>query len=197
MVWNTEDTNSLKNYHILCLIKKVELATAVSIIDVDISLAVFTDCCATMKHFIRQIGERGNKQITPKPQEKKPNQQTPKDCQRGVPAASRHTRKEHPFGGPQSQWQHHLTQSEIAGIEILCSLYYSVLVRTQGKVLFPTQRKTFRFVKVWIYPLYTEALTGVAEFVALVTVSRNQQVPLNDESDQLRTAVPKVKVSFH
>lgn len=91
-----------------------------------------------------------------------------------------------------------LTESEVAGIEILCSqtrtLDYSVLVKTKGKAPLPTQRKTFRLVKVWIYPLYIEALTGVAKFAALV--SRKQlQVPLNDESDQLRIAVLKGKTS--
>lgn len=77
---------------------------------------------------------------------------------------------------------------------------FSVLLFSVGdnkrKAPLPTQRKTFRHVKGWIYPLYIEALTGVAKFAALVTVSRKQQVPLNDKSDQLRTAVLKGKISI-
>lgn len=39
-------------------------------------------------------------------------------------------------------------------------------------------------------------LIGLTKFAALVIGSRKQQVPLNDKSDYLRTAVPKGKISL-
>lgn len=50
---------------------------------------------------------------------------------------------------------------------------------------------------VWIYLFYTEALTVLDEFAAQITVSRKQQVPVNDESAQSRTVTPKGKVTLH
>lgn len=58
---------SLRNYHNLCLIKKIELVIAVIIFDFDIPPCyLHRICCAMMKYFIKQTDQEKKKGQAPK-----------------------------------------------------------------------------------------------------------------------------------